>query len=547
MRNSGILMPITSLPGKYGIGTLGKNAYEFVDFLVLAGQRYWQILPFGPTGYGDSPYQTFSSFAGNPYYIDLETLIEEGLLTKKECKECDFGDREDKIDYEKIYLARFDLLKKAYKRSSHKKSKEYKAFVKANKSWLEDYALYMTIKATFGGKNFLEWDEKARKRDKATLKEYSKEYKKEINFYKFMQFMFDKQWKALKKYANDNGVLIIGDIPIYTALDSADTWASPELFSLTEEGFPKVVAGCPPDAFSRTGQLWGNPVYNWDYHKRTGYKWWKKRIKKCYEYCDCVRIDHFRGFDEYYAIPYGDSTAENGKWMPGPGMSLFRALKGVLKDKEMIAEDLGVLTDSVLELVKNSGCPGMKILQFAFDPENDSFYLPHNYDRHCVVYTGTHDNTTSVDYYNTLTDKQREMVNTYMCINDADDFGFKFATLAMQSVADKCIIPIQDYLNLGAFARINTPSTLGNNWVWRMDEKALTKELANRIYNLTKFTGRLYKEGEEVKEADNVKQTEVADNKEAVFCQETGAIDEADKGGNRKKILDWAIARFRKL
>ena len=367
-------MPVFSLPSKYGIGCFSKEAYKFVDKLKKAGQSYWQILPLGPTGYGDSPYQSFSTFAGNPYYIDLKTLIKDGLLTKKECKAYDFGEKEDEIDYEKIYRARFKVLKKAYDR--FEKGKDYNDFVNENSYWLEDYALYMAIKDRNNGVSWKEWEAPLRDREESALAQAREELAEEIDFYRFQQYEFDRQWKKLHAYANAQGVKIIGDIPIYVAFDSADTWASPELFQFDENNNPTGVAGCPPDAFSATGQLWGNPLYNWEYHKETGYAWWIQRIAYCLKLYDVVRIDHFRGFDEYYAIPYGEETAVNGKWMPGPGMDLFRAIEAKLGRPEIIAEDLGFLTPSVLKLLKDSGFPGMRCCSSHLTPESHPIICP---------------------------------------------------------------------------------------------------------------------------------------------------------------------------
>ena len=493
-RKSGILMPVASLPGKYGIGTLGKESYRFVDMLAEAGQSYWQILPLGPTSYGDSPYQSFSTFAGNPYFIDPEMLIEEGLLTKKEADSYDFGRKADVIDYGKIYESRFKMLKKAYGRADLSKDKKYEKFCRTNAFWLEDYALYMAVKNSFGGVSFIEWDEPIRKREKAAVEKYRVKYDKEVGFYKFLQYKFFEQWKALKKYANDKGIGMIGDIPIYVAFDSADTWASPRLFQFDENGYPTAVAGCPPDGFSATGQLWGNPLYDWDYHKKTGYKWWIQRIRHCYELYDIVRVDHFRAFDAYYAIPYGDPTAEFGKWKKGPGFALFSAIRDKLGDIDMIAEDLGFLTDSVIRLVKRCGHPGMKVLQFAFDSRDDSDYLPYNYDANTVCYTGTHDNDTTVGWFKTM--KRADAKKALMYLDRKElatdkEIARAFVKLAMSTVSRLCIIPMQDWLALDGRARINTPSTVGGNWVWRMKEGAFTKALANEIRRITKLYARL--------------------------------------------------------
>ena len=492
-------MPVFSLPSKYGIGCFSKEAYKFVDKLKKAGQSYWQILPLGPTGYGDSPYQSFSTFAGNPYYIDLKTLIKEGLLTKKECKAYDFGEKDDEIDYEKIYRSRFKVLKKAYDR--FEKNEDYNDFVNENSYWLEDYALYMAIKDRNNGVSWKEWEAPLRDREESALAQAKEELAEEIDFYRFQQYEFDRQWKKLHAYANAQGVKIIGDIPIYVAFDSADTWASPQLFQFDENNNPTGVAGCPPDAFSATGQLWGNPLYNWEYHKETGYAWWIQRIAYCLKLYDVVRIDHFRGFDEYYAIPYGDETAVNGKWMPGPGMDLFRAIEAKLGRPEIIAEDLGFLTPSVLKLLKDSGFPGMKVLQFAFDARESSNYLPHTYPTNCVVYTGTHDNDTTRGWYHEVGKDARDFAKEYMCKPrlDEDTLAGDFIAMAMSSVADLCVIPMQDYLNLGSSARINIPSTLGGNWVWRMTKKQFSDSVVDEIARVTKLYGRMPKAEKEEK------------------------------------------------
>lgn len=495
MRKSGILMPISALPSPYGIGALSKEAYEFVDLCKKAGQSYWQILPLGPTGYGDSPYQSFSTFAGNPYYIDLEAFVADGLLTAKECEKADFGTDPEYADYEKIYRNRFKLLRKAFERSNITEEHGFQKFCRKNAFWLPDYALYMAVKNSFGGVSFCEWDEDIRLRKPEALNAYREKYADEILFYEFQQYEFAKQWKALKTYANDNGIEIIGDIPIYVAFDSADTWAHPELFQLDEERKPIAVAGCPPDAFSATGQLWGNPLYRWDYHARTDYEWWMQRIAYCCKLYDVVRIDHFRGFDEYYSIPYGDETAEFGHWEKGPGYAIFKEMKKQLGSPKVIAEDLGFLTKSVIKLVKKTGYPGMKILQFAFDAESgDSDYLPHHYDKNCVVYTGTHDNDTTLSWYQTISPKDRKFANAYLDIKRKKEVPWKLIRAAMASVADTCIIPMQDYLELGTEARFNFPSTLGDNWKWRLLPGQFTEELAERIFRLTALYSRLGKQ-----------------------------------------------------
>ncbi len=491
MRTCGVLLPITSLPSKYGIGCFSREAYEFVDKLKAAGQKNWQILPLGPTGYGDSPYQSFSTFAGNPYYIDLEQLIQDGLLTEEECEACDFGDNDRYIDYEKIYFGRFPILRKAFER--FEPDEEFSRFCEENAYWLEDYSLYMAVKDANEGKSWIEWEEGIRNREPEAMKKAKEELKDDIAFYRFQQYEFMKQWTALKTYANDQGIRIIGDIPIYVAFDGADTWANPEMFQFTEENLPSAVAGCPPDAFSATGQLWGNPLYKWEYHKKQGYEWWMRRVKYCFELYDIIRIDHFRGFDAYYSIPYGDKTAENGHWEEGPGYDLFRTMKEKLGDLPIIAEDLGFLTDSVMQLLKDTGYPGMKVLQFAFDSRDESDYQPHLYTNNCVVYTGTHDNDTVLGWDKAISDGDRKYAREYMRNegSEGEQLAWDFICTALRSVADMAIIPIQDYLALGSEARINTPSTLGDNWKWRMLPGEFTDELAERMRRAAKLYGRI--------------------------------------------------------
>lgn len=491
MRRSGVLMPVSSIPSRYGIGTFSRQAYDFINLLEQAGQTYWQILPLGPTGYGDSPYQSFSTFAGNPYYIDLEALIEKGWLTEEECDQYDFGDNEEYIDYEKIYLSRFKALRTAYENSRIKEQEDFQRFCRENAYWLDDYALYMAVKNSFGGKSWSEWDDDIRLRRPEAMKRYREKFADEIGFYQFQQYLFAVQWFALKAYANQKKIQIIGDIPIYVAFDSADTWANPELFQLDEDLIPVAVAGCPPDAFSATGQLWGNPLYRWDYHKETEYAWWMKRIAYCYDLYDVVRIDHFRGFDEYYSIPYGDPTAEFGHWEKGPGYDIFKTMKAKLGNKAVIAEDLGFLTDTVIKLVKKTGYPGMKILQFAFDSREESDYLPHNYTANSIVYTGTHDNDTTVGWYDTLNRKDKAFAKKYLNIRSNKDVQWAFIRAALASVSDTCIIPMQDYLGLGTEARINMPSTLGTNWKWRMLPGQFTEELAEQMKDMARLYGRV--------------------------------------------------------
>ena len=493
MRKSGMLLPIASLPSKYGIGSFSKEAYQFVDTLRESGQKLWQILPLGPTGYGDSPYQSFSTFAGNPYFIDLEQLINEGLITEEECNSYDWGNNNNYIEYEKIYLSRFKILRTAFERSNITENQEYRQYCMDNGWWLHDYALYMSIKDSFNGTSWIEWDTDIRLRNPEAIRRFEEELKNDIEFYKYQQYLFTKQWNNLKSYANNNGIKIIGDIPIYVALDSADTWANPQLFQLNNECIPTVVAGCPPDGFSATGQLWGNPIYTWDYHKSTNYDWWVSRIAYSFRLYDVVRIDHFRGFDEYYSIPYGEENAINGKWNKGPGIDLFNVIKERLGNVDIIAEDLGFLTQSVKDLLNETGYPGMKIIQFAFDSREDSDYLPHNYNNNCIVYTGTHDNSTIQGWYRQVNDEDKEMCINYMNnrYNQDQDKHWDFICLAMRSVANTCIIPVQDYLGLGDEARINMPSTLGNNWVWRMDYNSFNKEIIEKIKTLTKLYGRL--------------------------------------------------------
>lgn len=488
MRKSGILLHISSLPSDYGIGTMGKEAYKFVDFLKTAKQTLWQILPVGPTSYGDSPYQSFSTNAGNPYFIDLDTLCEEGLLKKSDYSQIKWGTDAERTDYEAIYNNRFKVLRKAFDSFKTGDLTAFNEFLQKNEKWISNYALFMSIKDTMNGKSWLDWDDNLRKRDPHSLWEFKSTHEDDVMFWEFLQFKFFEQWNKLKKYANENGISIIGDIPIYVALDSAEVWVYPDLFELDENLMPTAVAGCPPDAFSPTGQLWGNPLYNWEKHREFGYNWWIDRIKSATTLYDIVRIDHFRGFEGYYSIPYGHETAENGKWLKGPGMDLFNAVKNELGDLPIIAEDLGFLTEDVHELLKNSGFPGMKVLEFAFDPKEESSYLPHKYNQNSVVYVGTHDNNTVNGWIKELDKATLDFCKKYL--DAEDDLVWKLIKTAMSSVSETAVIQMQDYLELGEAARMNTPSTSGGNWQWRMNKKALTKKLAEKIADITRTYGR---------------------------------------------------------
>jgi len=484
-RASGILLPVFSLPSDYGIGTFGKEAYEFIDILNATRQKYWQVLPLCPTGYGDSPYQSFSTFAGNPYFIDLDILVSEDLLSKEECDEVDFGSNNCCIEYEKLYHGRYALLEKAFERFVNWETKDYTEFIEQNALWLHDYCLYMAIKGRFNHTAWWEWDEDIKFRQSDALQRYTEELAEEIKFHYFLQYCFIKQWKALKKYANEKEIRIFGDLPIYTALDSADVWANPSLFQLDKGLNPQYVAGVPPDAFSDQGQLWGNPLYNWEYHKNEGYHWWINRIAHATRLFDMVRIDHFRAFDAYWSIPYGEANAVVGEWCQGPGMDLFLEMKGKLGHINIVAEDLGVQTEGLHKLLQQTGFPGMKVLQFGINDGEDSEHLPHNYTNESIVYTGTHDNSTLLQWYRDLNGIDRAFLNRY-CRVTSDKPNYDIIATIFQSTANLVIIPLQDYLELGGEARINRPSTVEGNWRWRLDKGQLHTKIQNRITELTK-------------------------------------------------------------
>lgn len=481
MRTSGILMHISSLPSPYGIGTMGKEARKFVDFLDKAGQTYWQILPICPTSYGDSPYQSFSSFAGNPYFIDLDYLCKDKLLTKKECLSYEWGENPEFVEYGTLYENRFPLLKKAYQRFKKALPNDFADFCGKNSDWLDDYALFMALKDANGGVAWFEWEKDLKLRKPSEIEKAKEEFADAVEFWKMLQYLFFKQWTELKAYANEKGIQIIGDVPIYVAGDSADVWANPGQFYLDENLDPIDVSGCPPDAFSDDGQLWGNPLFRWDAMKKDGYTWWTKRIKAMSELYDVVRIDHFRGFDSYYAIPAKDKTARNGEWREGPGMDLFNALEKKLGRLNIIVEDLGYLTPSVKQLLKDTGFPGMKLIQFAFDSREESDYLPHTYQKNCVVYTGTHDNDTIMGWFKTAPKESVKYAKEYLRLNKEEGYNWGTMKAVWGCVGDMAIVPMQDILGIGSEGRMNTPSTLGMNWKWRAVDGQITSALAKKV------------------------------------------------------------------
>lgn len=495
MRESGVLMHITSLPGPYGIGTLGKQARAFVDFLKKAGQSKWQILPLTPTGYGDSPYQSCSTFAGNPYLIDLPALVEEGLLEHAEISSFRWNHREDRVDFGLMYENRQKVLKLAYARFAE--NEDFDRFCWENASWLSDFALYQALKEQQDGKPWYQWETPLKHRDPDAIWNARQALKDQIRFYCFVQYLFEKQWRALRNYAHKEGIRIIGDVPIYVPLDSCDVWSAPELFQLDEHLDPIAVAGCPPDAFSEDGQLWGNPLYRWDVHRQENYRWWIRRMQAAADRYDVVRIDHFRGFESYWSVPHGQPTARNGKWVEGPGLDFIGALKKALPNVPLIAEDLGVITEPVKQLRDASGFPGMKVLQFAFDPEAPSEYLPHNCIKNSVCYTGTHDNMTLAQWLDSLPEKARQYADQYMRLTPEEGPVWGVIRTAMSTVSDLCMIQMQDPLELGSEGRMNFPGTqTGSNWTWRAADGFLTDALANKLKSLTALYDRLAENGE---------------------------------------------------
>lgn len=484
-------MPVFSLPSPYGIGTLGKAAIDFIDFLKASKQRWWQILPVGPTSYGDSPYQSFSSFAGNPYFIDLDMLAEDGLLTREEIAACDFGTDPQRVDYEKLYNNRYPLLEKAFERGWERDCEEVAKFSEENSSWLADYTLYMALKKHFGQAAWLDWPEAdIRMHKPEAIRRYTELLDRDVRFYTYLQFLFYRQWDLLRDYAKEQGIGIIGDIPIYVALDSADVWAAPENFQLDEDNLPIEVAGVPPDYFNEDGQLWGNPLYNYEYMAKDGYGWWIRRVGGAEKLYDIIRIDHFRGFESYWAVPYGEKTAREGRWVKGPGMDLVGVLRDWFKDLCFIAEDLGYPSEEVRQMLAESGFPGMKVLEFAFDGTEGNTFLPHLHIPGCVCYIGTHDNLPVMGWKEAAEPAELEMAKKYLGLNEEEGFAAGILRAGFSSVADLFVAQMQDYLELGAEARINEPGSIGGNWTWRTMPDVFTDTLSQRIAAFTELYGR---------------------------------------------------------
>lgn len=491
MRASGILMHVSSLPGPNGIGAMGKEAYKFVDFLHRAGQKYWQILPLNPTGYGDSPYQAFSTFAGNHYLIDLELLVEEGLLRREEVDSIVWSREPDRVSFGTLFENRSKVLYKAYERFIGMPNQAFHQFVQEHQSWLRDYGLFMALKEEFPG-DWLSWPEGLRLRREEAMGAYREKLKYKIVFQYFLQFKFTEQWQRLRAYANSKGIRIIGDVPIYVPLDSADVWSSFRLFQLDEHRRPELVAGVPPDGFTADGQLWGNPLYNWEYLKSTGYDWWIRRLTAAAGMYDVVRLDHFRAFESYWAVPYGEPTARNGHWVKGPGWDFIRTVKERLPELEIIAEDLGFLTQEVHQLQAASGYPGMKVLEFAFDAREPSNYLPHCYGHDSVCYTGTHDNQTMQQWFDEAKPDAVAYAKEYMGLNEEEGYVWGTIRTGMGSVSRLFVAQMQDYLGLGARSRMNFPGSMSNdNWTWRAEDGMLSEELADRIHAMAKCFGRI--------------------------------------------------------
>ncbi len=489
-RAAGILLPVSSLPSPYGIGTMGKCAYEFIDFLRQSGQRYWQVLPVGPTSYGDSPYQSFSAFAGNPYFIDLDTLCDEGLLKPAELTAESWGDSEEQVDYALMYSKRFKILSLAHRRSNHKTDPGFIRFCADNSDWLGDYCLFMALKNAFDGVEWQRWEDSIRLRRPEAMEKWSKKLASETDFYAFVQYKFFCQWSALRDYAHKNNVSIIGDIPIYISMDSADAWANADQFWMDDDRRPVKVAGVPPDYFSRTGQLWGNPLYRWDVMEADNFAWWRRRISFASQIYDVIRIDHFIGIVRYYAIDAGAENAIVGEWLKGPSLKLLKAIDEARGETRIIAEDLGEVVPEVRKIQIKSGYPGMKVLQFAFDSDSSNVFLPHNHAENFVVYTGTHDNDTTAGLVSSARRSVLRYAREYLGVKRSSQLPEAIIRAALSSVCHTAVIPMQDWLGLGTEARINRPATLGNNWQWRMAKGQLTHELSSRIRNYTTTYGR---------------------------------------------------------
>ena len=491
-RSSAIIMPLFSLPSPYGIGTMGAAAYDFIDFLKEAGQTYWQLLPLGPTDAGDSPYSSPSTFAGNPYYIDLDMLVKDKLLTGSEVGKIDWGSDIERVDYGKLYENRFAVLRKAYAKAADYELQSREEFCSSNARWLDNYALYMALKGRFGNKAWMEWPEEIRMRNQEAISAYASELSDEIGFWKFLQYLFFKQWNMLRSYAVEKGIKFIGDVPIYVALDSADVWSEPWFFRLDERNVPTEVSGVPPDYFNKDGQLWNNPLYDYDRMRADGYGWWIRRIEGATRLYDVLRIDHFRGFEDYWAVPYGETTAINGHWEKGPGMSLVGVLSGWFSNIEFIAEDLGELSDGVRRLLGDSGFPGMKVLEFAFDSKSESSYLPHHCTYHSCCYVGTHDNDTVLGWLDTLNADDRKFASEYMHITEDEGWCYGLIRTGMSTASDLFGVQMQDVLELPGSCRTNIPGIAEGNWRWRMKPGAAGKKTAERLCEMTK-TFRRYR------------------------------------------------------
>jgi len=483
-RSSGILMHISSLPGEYGIGDFGKEAYKFVDFLEKTKQKNWQVLPLGITGFGDSPYQSFSAFAGNPYFIDLDEFIKKGYLKKQEIVNHNLGDNPKRVNYGLLFKNKMKLLRMAYENSKFELKNTLKDYYE-KENWLREFALFMAIKNHHDNKSWLYWDENFKDKNSKEVLEFENENQDEVYFWVFTQYCFLKQWLDLKSYANIKGINIIGDLPIYIAEDSSDMWGDTDLFHLDKNFFPKTVAGVPPDEFSDKGQLWGNPLYDWDAMEKDKYKWWIKRFEHSFKLYDILRIDHFRGFESYWEVDYDREDAVIGQWTKGPGMKLFAKVEKELGKLNILAEDLGIITDEVRKLLKDTGFPGMKILQHAFDSKGESEHVPHLYNKNTVVYTGTHDNSTIKGWFENLPKDDMEYAIRYLKLNYDEGLNWGIIRGAWSSVAYLAITTMQDILNYGDSATMNRPSTVGNNWVWRMEESEISDEVIKRLRDLT--------------------------------------------------------------